>query len=152
MTSRIAYLLATWFGCGRVPRAPGTAGTLAALPLYWLLRELGDYGVVTGAIGVTAIGVWAAGRVERNLAAKDPQIVVIDEVAGLLVTLAPNVDGWAAVAVGVIAFRVLDWWKPWPAALFEARLPGGWGIVMDDVAAGAWAALIVVAFGHYFGC
>ncbi|HKP62356.1 MAG TPA: phosphatidylglycerophosphatase A [Polyangiales bacterium] len=148
MSLRIAYLLATWFGCGRVPRMPGTIGTLAALPLYWLLQALGSWGVAAGALAVTALGVWAADRVARSLGAKDPQIVVIDEVAGLLVALSPNVHGWSAVLFGVIAFRVFDQWKPWPAAQFEANLPGGWGIVMDDIAAGSWVALLLVALRH----
>jgi phosphatidylglycerophosphatase A len=151
MKLRIAYALATWFGCGRVPFAPGTVGTLAALPLYWVLRGLGDYGVLCGAIAITAIGIWAANQIARNRIEKDPQIVVIDEVAGMLVTLAPGVHGWIAVLTGFVAFRVFDQWKPWPANVFEARLPEGWGIVMDDVAAGVWAALLLVIARHWIG-
>ncbi len=145
MKLRIAYVLATWFGCGRVPFAPGTVGTLGALPLYWVLRELGPYGVLCGAIAITAIGIWASGLVSRSSAVKDPQIVVIDEVAGLLVTLIPGVHGWVELIAGVVAFRIFDQWKPWPANVFEARLPHGWGIVMDDVAAGVWGALLLFA-------
>lgn len=144
MKRRIAYVLATWFGCGRVPFAPGTAGTLAALPLYWLLRAAGPYAVLSGAVAITFIGVWAAGLVARTRGQKDPQIVVIDEVAGMLITLIPGAQGWSILA-GFVAFRVFDQWKPWPANLCETRLPAGWGIVMDDVAAGAWAALVLLA-------
>jgi phosphatidylglycerophosphatase A len=143
MKLRIATVLATWFGCGRVPFAPGTLGTLAALPVFFMLRELGAYGVLGGAIVITILGVWASGHVARASAVKDPQIVVIDEVAGLLVTLSPGAQGWS-VLVGLVAFRIFDQWKPWPANVFEARLPDGWGIVMDDVAAGVWAALLMV--------
>ena len=143
MKARLAYVLATWFGCGRVPFAPGTLGTLAALPLYWLLRPAGPYAVLSGAVTITLIGVWAAGSVARTHAQKDPQIVVIDEVAGMLITLVPGAQGWSILA-GFVAFRVFDQWKPWPANMFEARLPDGWGIVMDDVAAGVWAALVLV--------
>ena len=150
MKLRIAYLLATWFGCGRVAFAPGTLGTLAALPVFWLLRELGTYAVLAGAVAVTFVGIWASGLVARASAVKDPQIVVIDEVAGLLVTLSPGAQGWSVVA-GLVAFRIFDQVKPWPANVFEARLPDGWGIVMDDVAAGAWAALLLVAMRTWFG-
>jgi phosphatidylglycerophosphatase A len=130
MKLRIATVLATWFGCGRVPFAPGTLGTLAALPVFFVLRELGAYGVLGGAIVIT--------------------IVVIDEVAGLLVTLSPGAQGWS-VLVGLVAFRIFDQWKPWPANVFEARLPDGWGIVMDDVAAGVWAALLMVTLRTSIG-
>jgi phosphatidylglycerophosphatase A len=150
MKLRIAYVLATWFGCGRVPFAPGTLGTFAALPLYWALRELGTYAVFTGAVVTTFVGVWASGVVARSRDQKDPQIVVIDEVAGLLVALSPGAQGWSIVA-GLLAFRIFDQWKPWPANVFEARLPDGWGIVMDDVAAGVWAALVVVALRTWIG-
>jgi phosphatidylglycerophosphatase A len=150
MKLRIAYVLATWFGCGRVPFAPGTLGTFAALPLYWALRGLGTYAVFTGAVVTTFVGVWASGVVARSRDQKDPQIVVIDEVAGLLVALSPGAQGWSIVA-GLVAFRIFDQWKPWPANVFEARLPDGWGIVMDDVAAGVWAALVVVAMRTWIG-
>jgi phosphatidylglycerophosphatase A len=150
MKARIAYVLAIWFGCGRVPIAPGTAGTLGALPLYWLLQELGAVGVSCGALVIVAIGVWASTQVARTRGEDDPQIVVIDEVAGMLVTLVPSSGGWS-VAVGFVAFRIFDQWKPWPANVCEARLPGGWGIVMDDVAAGVWAALLLVALHTWLG-
>jgi phosphatidylglycerophosphatase A len=143
MKTRVAYVLATWFGCGRVPFAPGTLGTLAALPLYWLLRTAGPYAVLSGAIIITLVGVWASGLVARARAQKDPQIIVIDEVAGMLITLVPGAQGWSILA-GFVAFRIFDQWKPWPANLFEAQLPDGWGIVMDDVAAGVWAALTLL--------
>lgn len=150
MKARIAYVLAIWFGCGRVPIAPGTAGTLGALPLYWLLHELGALGILCGALVIVAIGVWAATHVARTRAEHDPQIVVIDEVAGMLVALVPSSGGWS-VAIGFIAFRIFDQWKPWPANVCEARLPDGWGIVMDDVAAGVWAALLLVALHTWIG-
>jgi phosphatidylglycerophosphatase A len=135
--SAIARALGTWFGCGLVPKAPGTMGTLGAIPLYWLaVREGGRVGVAVAALLVTFVGVWAASVVQRDLGVEDPQIVVIDEVAGMLVTMIP-VAGftWRATVVGFVLFRLLDAWKPWPIRRFEA-LPSGWGIVLDDVAAG----------------
>jgi phosphatidylglycerophosphatase A len=144
MKLRVAYVLGTWFGCGRIP-APGTVGTIAALPLYFALQALGAYGVLIGAIAISAIGIWASDLIARSRAEEDPQFVVIDEVAGMLITLAFGAHTWTAVLVGFVAFRIFDQWKPWPAHVLEARLPGGWGIVLDDVAAGLWAALLLFA-------
>jgi phosphatidylglycerophosphatase A len=140
-----AWAIATWFGCGLVPRAPGTAGALGAIPLYWLAIRGGRGGVGATAIVVTLAGVWASSLVARELGKKDPQLVVVDEVAGMLVTMLPVGElSWRAVAVGFVVFRVLDVTKPWPIRRFE-RLPGGWGIVLDDVVAGVFGATVLTA-------
>jgi phosphatidylglycerophosphatase A len=142
MKRKIAYVLATWFGCGYVPFAPGTAGTLAALPLYLALRPGGPLVVLAVAALLAIIGVWAAGEVCVSTARNDPQIVVIDEVVGVLVTLAAS-SGWMSVVAGVVLFRIFDQWKPWPARSLES-MHGGMGVVMDDVAAGMWGALVLL--------
>lgn len=139
-----AHVIAVWFGCGHVPRAPGTAGTLGAIPLYLALRSWGPLAVAAAAVLVTAAGVWSAGRVERRLGGKDPQIVCVDEVAGVLVAWTAAPPTLAGLVVGFVAFRVFDHLKPWPARAAE-RLGGGAGIVLDDVAAGAWAATVLLA-------
>lgn len=140
-----AWVIATWFGCGLSPFAPGTAGTLGAIPLYWLVARYGPAGVGITAIGISLAGVWAASVVVRELGQKDPQVVVVDEVAGLLVTMAPMAAwSWRAVVAGVILFRLLDITKPWPIRALE-KLPGGWGVVMDDVAAGVAGAGLMAA-------
>jgi phosphatidylglycerophosphatase A len=140
MNRKMAWAIATWFGCGLVPKAPGTAGSLGALPLYWLVVRWGHAGVGITALGVTLVGVWAATVVVRELANKDPQVVVVDEVAGMLITMLPT-EGWSwrGVAVGFFIFRFLDVTKPWPIHKFE-RMKEGWGVVMDDVAAGVVGA------------
>lgn len=140
----IAHVLAVWFGCGHVPIAPGTAGSLGAIPLYLGLRMGGAIAVGAGAIVVTLVGVWAASSVARVTKKKDPQIVVIDEVAGMLVTLlpAPGV-GWRELVAGFVLFRIFDQFKPWPARWAERTMPSGWGIVMDDVFAGVWGAACI---------
>ncbi len=144
MKYRVAYILAIWFGCGRVPKAPGTAGTLGAIPIYLLLAHYGGrLAVAAAAAVITAVGVWASNQVVRKLGIKDPQIVCIDEVAGVLITLLAAPTNWIGLVVGVILFRVFDQWKPWPARAAE-RLPEGWGVMMDDVAAGAWGAVLLL--------
>jgi phosphatidylglycerophosphatase A len=144
MTDRVAYVLSIWFGCGLVPRAPGTAGTVGALPVYWLLRPFGPPAVVAAAIVVTVVGIWASHRTSRRLGQKDPQIVCIDEVAGVLFTWAAVPNGWVGTVVGFVLFRLADVIKPWPARAAE-RLPGGFGIMLDDVFAAAWSVVIVLA-------
>jgi phosphatidylglycerophosphatase A len=143
MMRRAAFVLATWFGCGRVPVAPGTAGTIGALPLFLVLRPYGPFAVLAAAAVLTVVGVWAADHVVRATKVKDPQIVVVDEVVGVLVTLAASAPTWPSVVLGVVLFRIFDTWKPWPARRLE-DLPGGWGVVMDDVAAGVWGAAVLV--------
>jgi len=144
MRTRIAYLLGTWFGCGYVPYAPGTAGTLGAVPLYLLLRPYGMYAVLGAALVLTVVGIWAADIVAKDSGLKDPQLVVIDEVAGVLCTLAFAPPTWAGLIVGVVLFRIFDQFKPWPARAAERKLPGGYGIVLDDIAAGAWGAAVIL--------
>jgi phosphatidylglycerophosphatase A len=144
-----AWLIATWFGCGWVPKAPGTAGALGAIPLYLLVAQAGGRpAVAVAAVVVTAVGIWAASVVERDLGKHDPQIVVVDEVAGLLVTMIPmTVVTWKSVLAGFLLFRLFDMTKPWPVRRFES-LPGGWGIVMDDVAAGVLGAAVMIGLAR----
>ena len=140
MKKHLAFVIATWFGLGFSPIAPGTVGTLAALPLYFALRGFGPLAVLAAAFLLTLAGVWAAGIVSEHTGTDDPQIVVVDEVAGVLVALAFAPRTVAGVAIAVVAFRIFDMTKPFPAGAAE-RLPGGWGIVIDDVVAGVWAAV-----------
>lgn len=139
MTDRLGRILAIWFGCGLVPRAPGTMGTLGAIPLYLLLARGGPWCVLAGTLLLLPISFWAAGVVVDQLGDHDPQIIVVDEVVGLLVACLPFPQGWKEVAFAFVAFRVFDMTKPFPARRAE-RLPRGYGVVMDDVFAGVWAA------------
>ncbi len=140
---RLAWLLSLWFGCGRVPYAPGTAGTLGALPIYWLTRPHGLFALALAALTIAVAGIWASSRVAAETGTKDPQFVVVDEVAGVLVTWLAAPPTWQGIAIGFLLFRIFDWKKPFPARALE-RLPGGFGIVCDDLAAGVWGALALV--------
>ena len=100
--------------------------------------------MAAAAVVVTLIGIWASGRVERRLGIKDPQIVCVDEVAGVLVTWIAAPPTTRALVVGFVAFRIFDQFKPWPARAAE-RLKGGAGVMLDDVAAGAWGAALLLA-------
>ncbi len=140
--------LATWFGCGYSPLVPGTVGTLGAVPLVLLLWWSGSRPAhLVAIVVVTAAGVWAADHAERHFGVKDPKPVVIDEVAGMLVATFPLHFGswwpWQLVFAFVL-FRAFDVLKPWPARRLE-RLPGGWGIMADDLFAGLYANLLILA-------
>jgi phosphatidylglycerophosphatase A len=131
--------IATLFGAGLAPFAPGTVGTLAAVPLVWFAgRWLPPWGFAAAAAAVAAIAVWSAGAAARRLGGKDPRAIVVDEAAGLFVTLAFVDIGRFTVLAGFLLFRALDVLKPPPARWLE-RLPGGWGIVLDDLVAGLYA-------------
>ena len=140
---KLAWVLATWFGCGLSPVWPGTVGTLAALPIYFALRSQGALAILAAAAVITLAGVWAAGVVCDSCGKHDPQMIVVDEVAGVLVALAAAPGSLAGAAASVLLFRLFDVTKPFPARAAEG-LPRGWGVVMDDVFAGIWAAIVVL--------
>jgi len=142
----IAFLIGTWFGCGYAPVAPGTAGSLAAVLIAIGLYHYGGYGrgtlLLLSAI-VLAPGIWAAGVVEKQTNQTDPHIVVVDEVLGQWITLAGAATfNWKTWLTAFALFRFLDVWKPAPARQLE-KLPGGWGIIADDVMAGLYGALAI---------
>lgn len=146
--NRLALMVATFGYVGFFPVAPGTAGSGAALALYALVRWVGAPAFEVAVILlVFAVGVWAAGRTERVLGGKDPGPVVIDEVLGMLVTLALLPLSLAGVLAGFIFFRLFDVIKPYPARRCEDA-PGGWGVMLDDAMAGLYgqAALRVLAW------
>jgi phosphatidylglycerophosphatase A len=146
-----AFLIATWFGCGYAPKAPGTAGSLAALLIAIALNWVGGYGRWTLLL-LTALllapGIWSAGVVAKRTNQPDPQIVVVDEVIGQWITLAGAATfNWKTYLAAFVLFRLLDMWKPAPARQFE-NFPGGWGIVADDVMAGVYGALAIFVLDH----
>lgn len=139
---RLARTLATWFGCGRSPVAPGTVGTLGALPLHLALRALGPVPYAAAVAAVAGVGIWAAQREADRLECEDPQSVVIDEVAGvLLALLLARGIGWKAEVAAVVLFRVFDIAKPGPVDRVQHLQPEGVGIMADDLLAGALAGV-----------
>ena len=149
--NRAALAVATWFGCGYWPKAPGTAGSLGALVVAWPLIAwlgFGRWHLLAMALALTPLGIWAASRTAEITGKKDPQIVVVDEVLGQWLTLAgaTRLD-WPHLLTALILFRLFDITKPWPVRRLEA-LPAGWGIVLDDLGAGVYgaAALVLLRF------
>jgi len=148
---RVSYVIATGFGAGRVPAAPGTAGTLLAVPIYLVLREL----TVAWYLGVVAalflIGVVVCGRVERQGGEHDAPSIVWDEVVGYLVTMAFAPRGWVWVVVGFVLFRLFDIWKPYPIRRIDHTVPGGFGTMLDDLLAGIYGLVVLQALAYGTG-
>jgi phosphatidylglycerophosphatase A len=142
--SRGALVVATGFGSGYSPVAPGTAGSLVGLLLFWPLAHRPPAQVLAATAIVTLLGVLAAHRVALVLGRKDPGLVVVDEVAGQWVSLLFLPSTLGTAIAGFLLFRLMDVLKPWPARDLE-HLPGGWGIVADDIMAGVYANLLLRA-------
>jgi phosphatidylglycerophosphatase A len=138
-----ARVFATWFGCGLSPVAPGTVGTLGALPLAYALHTLGSVAYWVGTVLVTLGGIWAAERTAQELGEKDPQSVVIDEVAGALIAVGLAAPGgfWACL-FALFSFRLLDIKKPGSIDAVQHLKPWGLGIMADDILAGAIAGIV----------
>jgi len=141
--NRVALFLATCGYLGYVPIAPGTFGSAAGLAVFYAVRSSGSTVVELATIvGLFAIGVWSATAAERHFGGIDPGPVVLDEVVGMLITLALIPVSVTGAIVGFLVFRVLDIVKPWPAAAFE-RLPGGVGVMADDGMAAIYGNLVM---------
>jgi len=137
-----AVIVATWFGAGKLPRAPGTWGSLAALPFAWgLVWAGGPAALLAGVAVVFGAGIWASNRVVQASGAKDPGEIVIDEVAGQWLALAAAPLDPLAYAIGFGLFRVFDIVKPWPACWIDRSMAGGAGIMLDDIIAGGYAGI-----------
>ncbi len=141
--NKTALCLATGFFVGRVPFAPGTFGSLLALPLCAVLARLDIGAAFIGLAAFLAAAIWAAGRAEILLGRKDAPEVVVDEVAGMLIALAGLPFTVFNAAAGFAVFRVMDILKPFPAGRIDAKMRGGVGIVLDDVVAGVYANLLL---------
>jgi phosphatidylglycerophosphatase A len=136
-----AAVIATWFGVGRLPLAPGTWGSLAALPFAWLIAWLfGPRALLLAALALFLVGWWASWRVLRVSTEKDPGSIVVDEVAGQWLTLVVAPRMALAYGAGFLLFRLLDIVKPWPARWIDQHVGGGLGVMADDMVAGFYAA------------
>lgn len=135
--------LAFGFGSGLAKKAPGTFGTVAAIPLYWLFAQsnLWVYSVLT--VLVSVVGIWICQVAADKLGEHDFGGIVWDEIAGYLITLWLVPFSWAAVFWGFVLFRVFDIVKPWPISWLDRHVQGGLGIMLDDVLAGVFAGLLL---------
>jgi len=138
LADRVAVVIATGFGAGYVPVAPGTAGTVVAIPLFLALARLDPWLQVLSTLAFVGLAVYAATRAALYFGASDAQQIVSDEIAGYLVTMLLVPPTLKTVIAGFLVFRALDILKPWPASWFDKKVHTGVGNVMDDVAAALW--------------
>lgn len=141
------FLIATFFGVGKIPWAPGTWASIAAIPLFYFVMErpLLHGGLL---VGIYFLGVYASGRLEAQMKEKDPSCAVIDEVLGMGIAMFLIPAKGPFIIMALILFRLFDIWKPYPIRKLE-KLPGGWGIMTDDLVAGFYAFFFLHA-GNWF--
>jgi phosphatidylglycerophosphatase A len=143
-----AHFIAFGFGSGLAPQAPGTFGTLAAVPLYLLLVQLPWPAYLAAVLLVTLLGIWACGVSARKLGVHDHNGIVWDEVAGFLLTMAVVAPTLANVIAGFALFRFFDIVKPWPIRWLDRHVHGGLGIMADDLLAAVYAAICLLGLSR----
>ncbi len=146
---RLAFLIASVFGAGYSPVASGTVGSFVALVVIWLLPWT-PVGLAVAVVVVTLVGIWAGSRVERVLGRKDPGVIVIDEVAGMFLSVVLLPRTIPVLVTAFLLFRLFDVWKPFPARESQA-LTGGVGVMIDDLIAGLYALVLVMGARALFG-
>lgn len=137
------HLLAFGFGAGCAPKAPGTFGTLVAIPMYWLLQGLSLWLYLSMAVLLFVLGIWLCGRTARDLGVHDHSGIVWDEIVGYLVVMTAAPTGWLWMIVGFGLFRLFDILKPWPINIIDEGIGGGFGIMLDDLLAGVYACVVL---------
>ena len=143
------HFLALGFGSGAAPFAPGTAGTLAAIPLYLLLAQLPLSAYLALLAVICLSGIWICGKTAKDWQVHDHSAIVWDEFAGFLVTMIAAPVSWVWVILGFLLFRLFDIWKPYPINLLDKHVSGGFGIMIDDILAGLYS-LVILQFLIYF--
>ena len=136
----LVLAIATGAGSGYAPMASGTVGSLVGLAIWWAIAGLSPLGYVGATAAISVLGIWAAGRASEIFQRHDDGRITIDEVAGMLLSLAWLPARWEVAALGFFLFRAFDIWKPYPAGPAE-RLPAGVGVMADDLVAGVYANL-----------
>ena len=150
LCGKTALLLSSLFGVGLMPKAPGTFGTLVSLPLVMVMNYLGGFFGALFLIIFIPIAIWSSGLTQKLLGQDDPSEVVIDEVAGFLLTLFLLPSSWHILFLGFVLFRLFDILKPFPIGMLEKKIRGGTGIVIDDLVSGVYANLCLRIFLLFF--
>jgi len=137
------WFVATGFGAGLAPFAPGTFGSLVGILLWLGLLHFPAYLYISTVTGIFFLGIHFSDRVAKKLGEKDPSCIVIDEIAGMLVALFLVPQVWYWVLVAFLLFRLLDIIKPWPVSYFDRNVKGGAGVMLDDLTAGMIAFVLL---------
>ncbi len=144
------YFIAFGFGSGAVPFAPGTFGTLMAIPFYLLLSYLPLFAYLLFLVGFIIFTSWLCDRISRDTHTHDHPGMCIDEFAGYFVTMIAAPSGILWIALGFILFRLFDIWKPWPISYADKHIKGGFGMIFDDVLAGVYAMMCIQLLHYYW--
>ncbi len=147
--SHPVHVLAFGFGSGLSPKAPGTMGTLAAVPLYLFLEQFSLPIYLLATLLISLVGIWICDRSSKLLGVHDHGGIVWDEFAGLLVTMIAAPSGWQWVVIGFILFRFFDVLKPWPISWLDKHVGGGFGIMVDDLLAGFFALGVLQTLAYF---
>ncbi len=145
------YFAAFGLGSGAIPFAPGTFGTLFAIPFYLLLRPLPLVFYIIFVIAFIIASSWICDHVSRETHTHDHPGMCIDEFAGFFVTMIAAPSGWQWILIGFLLFRLFDIWKPWPIHVMDEKIHGGFGMVLDDVVAGIFAMIVLQVIHHLSG-
>ena len=146
-----AYLIATGFGTGLLPKAPGTWGSLLAVVLAWPIATfLGTGGMMIAILVLIPVGIWASDRVDQTKDEDDAGEIIVDEIVGQWITLLFLPPSITLYAIAFVVFRVFDIFKPWPVDHFDKHSSGGMGIMQDDIAAGLYGMLVLGVFFYFF--
>lgn len=137
------HFIAFGFGSGAIPVAPGTFGTLIAIPFYLALQSLPLIFYVTIVVIITIASMWICDRVSKEIDIHDHQGMCLDEIVGYLVTMINAPHGWVWVLLGFLLFRLFDILKPWPIDYLDKKMKGGVGMILDDVVAGIFSCLLI---------
>ena len=137
------HFLAFGLGSGLFPKAPGTAGTVAAIPFFLLMQSLSLPVYLFILLVATLIGIWLCDKTSKDLGVHDHPGIVWDEFCGFWLTMIAAPTGWLWIATGFALFRLFDIWKPWPIGWLDKKVHGGLGIMVDDLVAGAFAFLVL---------
>ncbi len=142
---KLIHFLAFGFGAGKLPRAPGTFGTLVGIPVYLLLQPLSAPAYAIIVLALFAFGVWLCHETEKDLGVHDHPGIVWDEIVGYLITMFMAPVGWIWIVTGFLLFRLFDIWKPFPIRQIERRIRGGFGNMLDDALAAIYAWFVLQA-------
>lgn len=145
-----SHFFAFGFGSGLAPKAPGTFGTLVAVPVYWLLQDLSWQIYLSWLIVTFALGVYWCDKSSKQLGVHDHGGIVWDEFVGYWITMFLAPKSWLFMLVGFVLFRLFDIVKPWPIGWLDRKVHGGFGIMIDDVLAGFYACIVLQVFAYFY--
>ena len=146
----IAKWISLGFGSGKLPYMPGTYGTVVGIPIFLLMADLSLMPYILVCVVLLILGIWASQVYSDFLGVHDHGSIVWDEVVGYLITMTATPAEWHWIILGFILFRLFDILKPWPINLLDKHVDGGVGIMMDDVLAGVYGAIVLLAVQYFF--